>query len=61
MILHREAIAVRPGAFLQMPTELPAGTPPTRAQAQSTGPDQNRYKQSGNWRVWNSRQKKHMP
>lgn len=33
MILHGEAIGVRPGQFPQMQTELPSVTLPTRAQA----------------------------
>lgn len=37
MILHREAIAVRPGQFPQRNTDLPSVTPPIRVQAQSTG------------------------
>ncbi|KAF9894912.1 hypothetical protein FE257_004534 [Aspergillus nanangensis] len=50
--------AARP--FPQMPTGLPPGTSPTRAQAQSTGQVQNCCKQSGSTRDWNHRRKNHM-
>lgn len=61
MILHREEIAVQPGPFPQMKTELSSVTPPTPAPVQNTGSVQNRCNQSENTRDWNSQQKNHMP